>query len=51
MEVLIGTHGWATRMQNDTENITDCTDERFAEGACIWMVTTLCCAEEIYGTA
>jgi hypothetical protein len=50
MEVLIGTHGWAQRMQNDTDGIIDCLDERLDEGSCIWMVTTLCCAEEIYGT-
>lgn len=50
IEVLVGTHGWATRMVNATEGITDCLDERLAQGSCLWMVTTLCCCEEIYGS-
>lgn len=51
LEVLIGTHGWATKMVNDTEGADDCLDERVAEGACRWVVQALCCAEEIYGSS
>lgn len=48
LEVLIGSHGWATEMINDTEEVIDCAYERLAEGACFWVVQTLCCVEDIY---
>jgi len=50
IDILIGAHGRATRMVNDTEGIVDCEDEREDEGSCLWEVQTLCCNEEIYGT-
>ena len=49
IEVLIGSHGWAISVVNDTEDVVDCLYELAAEGACRWVVQTLCCVEEIYG--
>jgi hypothetical protein len=49
LEVLVGTHGMAAKMVNDTEGV-DCLDTRLAEGSCRWVVQTLCCVEEIYGS-
>lgn len=48
-EVLIGTHGWATKMVNQS-TIYECSDEQAAEGNCRWEITSLCCAEELYGS-
>lgn len=48
LETLIGSHGWATKMINDTYGATDCLYDLEAEGACRWVVTTLCCVEDIY---
>lgn len=48
-EVLIGTHGWATKMVNQS-TIYECSDDQAAEGNCRWEVTSLCCAEELYGS-
>jgi len=48
IEVLIGAHGMAAYMINYAADVSDCEYELLAEGACRWVVQTLCCAEDIY---
>jgi len=49
IEILVGMKGTAVEMRNDMEDVTDCRDDRAAEGACLWEVEHLCCGEEING--
>ncbi len=48
LEVLIGAHGSASKMVNDTEYLTDCLYDLEAEGACRWVTGPLCCVEDNY---
>lgn len=50
LNILIGLKGTAERFANPffgNTDITDCIAETAAEGACRWVVTGLCCGEEI----
>lgn len=51
IDLLVGLRGTAQKFDNpvtayDAENLIDCEYEIIAEGACHWVVTSICCAEE-----
>lgn len=49
LAILIGSRGTATDMFNDLVGEIDCSDDRLADGACRFVVHSLCCTEEICG--
>ena len=49
IEMLLGANGMAVEMVSDIEGVVDCYDALQEEGACLWMVQSLCCTEDIYG--
>ena len=49
IEMLLGAVGMAVEMVSDLEGVVDCLDALEEEGACLWMVQSLCCTEEVYG--
>lgn len=51
IDLLTGLRGTAQKFQNsitpyDADNLVDCEYDVLAEGPCLWVATSLCCAEE-----